>query len=637
MKIKNFVFLVVLFVFIGIFSVNSLAESTTVEISFKVGDSVLKINGEDVKVEKPYVENGTTLVPVAVIARAFGADVKWNAAERSVNISYGETEIKLIIDKKTVYVNGTSSELLKAPTIKNNVTMVPLRFISENFGADVTYDNKTKEIFVSKVIAGDKSIKDFSLILKKTTKSKIGDSYYKWSMNLPKELRIADRSFDGTYTAFKSLDESYAITVGIFPKEDDTLDTLMASVREDLGGSLTLVSQGKKVKNGQEYSKTVYKGEGVIDVRYFIKGERIYKLILYAEDYNKYNSSTIYTDLLDSFTTDFAQNSSIEDLSDVSKNGYRKYEDKNLKFSMDVSPEWFKVDNESTPNVVAFYNSPESTKEYYDSLHIDMYSVEKGITAKDLVYRMVKEMQDEINPDYYKIFKQEDGELNGVKCSKLYYMQKVNGMDIYSCDIFIVGKNYKYNIYYHIASDTYNDKKKLEEIENALNSFKFTEPDATKIGELMDPNYYDDMDSTVKRQSKKYKWSVNLPTSWVADARGNNEDQVLYSSGLKVFTLVVKEGIAIEDFISISDEDIAKNLKLGTLKESKKEVLNEKETEVYKYVSTEVIRKEKFYVENYVLSKNDYLYIVTLSIPEANLSEKNKYLLDDIWKSMKFE
>ncbi len=161
MKIKNFAFLVVMFVFIGIFTVNSLAESTTVEISFKVGDSVLKINGEDVKVEKPYVENGTTLVPVAVIARAFGADVKWNADERSVNISYGDTEIKLVIDKKRVYVNGTSSELLKAPTIKNNVTMVPLRFISENFGADVTYDNKTKEIFVSKVIAGDKSIKDF--------------------------------------------------------------------------------------------------------------------------------------------------------------------------------------------------------------------------------------------------------------------------------------------------------------------------------------------------------------------------------------------------------------------------------------------------------------------------------------------
>ncbi|HOV25586.1 MAG TPA: copper amine oxidase N-terminal domain-containing protein [Pseudobacteroides sp.] len=637
MKIKNFAFLVVMFVFIGIFTVNSLAESTTVEISFKVGDSVLKINGEDVKVEKPYVENGTTLVPVAVIARAFGADVKWNADERSVNISYGDTEIKLVIDKKRVYVNGTSSELLKAPTIKNNVTMVPLRFISENFGADVTYDNKTKEIFVSKVIAGDKSIKDFSLILKKTTKSKIGDSYYKWSMNLPKELRIADRSFDGTYTAFNSLDESYAITIGIFAKEDDTLDTLMASVREDLGSSLTLVSQGKKVKNGQEYSKMVYKGNGVIDIRYFIKGERIYKIVLYMDDYNKYIGSSVYTDLMDSFATDFVQNSSIEDLSDISKDGYRKYEDKNLKFSMNVSPEWFKVDNESTPNVVAFFNNPGSTKEYYDSLHIDMYSVEKGITAKDLVDRMVKEMQDEINPDYYKILKQEDGELNGVKCSKIYYMQKISGMDIYSCDIFIVGKNYKYNIYYHIASDTYNDKKKLEEIENALNSFKFTEPDATKIGELMDPNYYDDMDSTVKRQSKKYKWSVNLPTSWVADARGNNEDQVLYSSGLKVFTLVVKEGIAIEDFISISDEDIAKNLKLGTLKESKKEVLNEKETEVYKYVSTEVIRKEKFYVENYVLSKNDYLYIVTLSIPEANLSEKNKYLLDDIWKSMKFE
>jgi len=636
-KIKNFAFLVVLFVFIGSFTVNSLADSTTVEISFKVGDSALKINGKDVNVQKPYVENGTTLVPVAVIAQAFGAEVKWNASERSVNITYGDTEIKLIIDKKTVYVNGTSSDLLRAPTIKNNVTMVPLRFISENFGADVTYDNKTKEIIVSKVIAGDKSIKDFSLLLKKTTKSKIGDSYYKWSMNLPKELRIADRSFDGTFTAFNSLDESYAVTIGIFAKEDDTLDTLMASVREDLGSSLTLVSQGKKVKNGQEYSKTVYKGEGAIDVRYFIKDERIYKLVLYMKEYEKYSGSSVYTDILDSFNTDYVQNSSIEDLSDISKEGYRKYEDKKLKFSINVSPEWFKVDNENTPNVVEFYDNPGSTKEYYDSLHIDMYSVEKGITAKDLGNRLIKEMQDEINPDYYKILKQEDGELNGVKCNKIYYMQKIGGMDIYSCDIFIVGKNYKYNIYYHIDSETYNDEKKLEEIENALNSFKFTEPDPTKVGELMDPNYSEDEGSTIKKQSKKYKWTVNLPISWVAGTSSNNEDEVIYGSGLKVFTLDVKEGVAIEDFISVSDEDVAKSLKLGTLKESKKEVLNEKGTEVYKYTSIEVIRKENFYVENYVLSKNGYLYIVTLSIPEGNLSEKNKKLFQDIWQSMKFE
>ena len=47
-----------------------------VEIAFNVGDSILKINGIETEVETPYVtENNTTLVPLRVITEAFGAKV----------------------------------------------------------------------------------------------------------------------------------------------------------------------------------------------------------------------------------------------------------------------------------------------------------------------------------------------------------------------------------------------------------------------------------------------------------------------------------------------------------------------------------------------------------------------------------
>ncbi|HEY9062203.1 MAG TPA: copper amine oxidase N-terminal domain-containing protein [Pseudobacteroides sp.] len=636
MKIKNFITFVVLFVFIGIFANHASADSSTVEISFKVGDSVLKINGKDVKVQTPYVENGTTLVPVAVITQAFGADVKWNAAEKSVNITYGETLIKLVINDKTAYVNGTKSVLLKAPVIKNSVTMVPLAFISENFGADVSYEKNTKQITVSKVIAGDKSIKDYSLILKKTTKSKIGDSYYKWSMNLPKELRIADRNFDGTFTAFDALDESYSISVGIFDKDDDSLDTLMASLREDLS-EYTLVSQSKKTKDGQEYSKTVYKGDQVIDVRYYIKGERVFKVTLYMDEYEKYIESSVYTDIVDSFTADYVENSSTEDLSDISKEGYRKYEDKKLKFSMNVSPEWFKLDNEKTPNVVEFYNGSKSNEDFNDSLNIDMYSTESGFTADDWVKKLLKDMEERYNPKYYNILKQEDGEISGAKCKKVFYTQKIGGDNIYSCDIFIVGKKYRYNVYYHIKSETYNNSKKLAEIENALSSFKFTEPDASKIGELMNPRDAEDNVSTINRQSTKYKWAVNLPVSWTADSINNNEDKVSYSLNMRSFSMIIVDEVPIDNFIAYLDDDFDKKLKVGTLKTTNKQILDEKGTKVYKYSSSRALGKEIIWIDSYILSKNGHLYVIDLTIPEAYLSEKNSKVLFDIWQSLKFE
>ncbi len=52
-----------------------------VEISFKVGDSILNINGVPTEVETPYVAGeGTTLVPLRVITEDLGAKVDWEDA-----------------------------------------------------------------------------------------------------------------------------------------------------------------------------------------------------------------------------------------------------------------------------------------------------------------------------------------------------------------------------------------------------------------------------------------------------------------------------------------------------------------------------------------------------------------------------
>ncbi len=119
------------------------------EISFKVGESVLNINGENVTVETPYVVGeGVTLVPVRVITEAFGAKVDWDGGERKVTLTTDENKIELWIGRIDAKMNGETLTLLSAPEISNNVTMVPLRFISEGFGAEVSYDSKTKQITV---------------------------------------------------------------------------------------------------------------------------------------------------------------------------------------------------------------------------------------------------------------------------------------------------------------------------------------------------------------------------------------------------------------------------------------------------------------------------------------------------------
>lgn len=124
-------------------------------ICFTVGDSELLINGEKVTVRQPYLLNDTTLVPVRVITEAFGCDVGWEESTQTVTIEDHGREIQLVIDNPVATVDGSEVTLLAPPQLNVDTTMVPLRFISETFGADVTYDETTEQITVTKRLLKD--------------------------------------------------------------------------------------------------------------------------------------------------------------------------------------------------------------------------------------------------------------------------------------------------------------------------------------------------------------------------------------------------------------------------------------------------------------------------------------------------
>jgi hypothetical protein len=89
----------------------------------------------------PYLDNevNRVRVPIRFVAEAMGAKVEWDAEARRVTITRDGTEIKLTIDDPTVLVNGTSLQIDAPPKIVQDRTMVPLRFISEAFGANVDW------------------------------------------------------------------------------------------------------------------------------------------------------------------------------------------------------------------------------------------------------------------------------------------------------------------------------------------------------------------------------------------------------------------------------------------------------------------------------------------------------------------
>ena len=95
----------------------------------------------------PMIENGRTLVPVRAIFEAMGATVDWNGETRIVVAKKGDITVQIPINSDIIYKNSQSIKIDVPAQITDGRTFVPLRAISEAFGAKVEWN--AEERFVN--------------------------------------------------------------------------------------------------------------------------------------------------------------------------------------------------------------------------------------------------------------------------------------------------------------------------------------------------------------------------------------------------------------------------------------------------------------------------------------------------------
>lgn len=110
----------------------------------------VSINGSrlDFADQKPIVENGRTLVPMRAIFEGLGAEIEWDNVTKTVTSKKGDTVVSVKVGSGTMTVNGESVALDVPASVVNARTMVPLRAVSEAFGADVQWDALTKSVII---------------------------------------------------------------------------------------------------------------------------------------------------------------------------------------------------------------------------------------------------------------------------------------------------------------------------------------------------------------------------------------------------------------------------------------------------------------------------------------------------------
>lgn len=119
------------------------------EIATIVGDTkeITKIDAA------PFIEDGSTLIPVRGLFELMGAEVLWDPSDQTVLIKGENHKFLLQIENKLVDIEDPdlgnfTMTLICPPKIADGRTYIPLRFISESLGYEVFWNAETSEITI---------------------------------------------------------------------------------------------------------------------------------------------------------------------------------------------------------------------------------------------------------------------------------------------------------------------------------------------------------------------------------------------------------------------------------------------------------------------------------------------------------
>ena len=122
----------------------------TVLIVMTIDETLAIVNEQEHTLDQaPVIQEGRTLVPLRFIGEALGALIEWNPDNRTVTYTTPDTQILLTIDNPIAYVNGKPVEIDVAPTIINNRTLVPARFVSETMGYQTEWLSNTRQVIIT--------------------------------------------------------------------------------------------------------------------------------------------------------------------------------------------------------------------------------------------------------------------------------------------------------------------------------------------------------------------------------------------------------------------------------------------------------------------------------------------------------
>jgi hypothetical protein len=122
-------------------------------IMLKIGNQKAYVNGNTTEVPDvaPTIQGDRTLVPIRFISEELGAEVNWNNDTQTAAISIGNTKVDFILNSDKYLVNGEERTLDQPAIVLSDRMMIPLRAFSDSIGKQLFWDDRGLIIIADRI------------------------------------------------------------------------------------------------------------------------------------------------------------------------------------------------------------------------------------------------------------------------------------------------------------------------------------------------------------------------------------------------------------------------------------------------------------------------------------------------------
>lgn len=134
----------------GGISSGQLPQNTGAKVVFTIGDrGYLCGTSEKVSDIAPYIVSGYTFLPLYCVCSELGAQVSWDGQTKTVTLAKGDTVLALTIGSSVMTVNGTPTQLVTAPQVRDGRTCLPISPITQAFGANIAWNSASRAVTIT--------------------------------------------------------------------------------------------------------------------------------------------------------------------------------------------------------------------------------------------------------------------------------------------------------------------------------------------------------------------------------------------------------------------------------------------------------------------------------------------------------